>query len=72
MRAFLTKHQRTIGLLFMVAALVLFADKAIDLGAEAMPLLGEIMLAVVFFTVGYVFVVQPMGKDTTDEPEDGE
>lgn len=72
MRAFLTKHQKTIGLLFIAIALVLFADKAIDLGAEAMPLLGEIMLAVVFFTVGYVFVVQPMGKGKPKTPKGDE
>lgn len=72
MRAFLTKHQKTIGLLFIAVAIVLFVDKAVDLGSEAVAMLGEIMLAVVFFTVGYVFVVQPMGKGKPDMPKEDE
>ncbi|MBO6503183.1 MAG: hypothetical protein JJ850_15760 [Kordiimonadaceae bacterium] len=72
MRAFLRKHQKTIGLLFIAVAVVLFIDKAVDLGSEAVSMLGEIMLAVVFFTVGYVFVVQPMGKGKSDTPKEDE
>ena len=72
MRAFLRKHQKTIGLLFIAVAIVLFIDKAVDLGSEAVSMLGEIMLAVVFFTVGYVFVVQPMGKGKPDTPKEDE
>lgn len=67
MRAFLKKHQRKIGLLFMLGAILLFADKAIDLGAEAVPVLGEIMLGVVLFTVGYAFLLHPMRKGKDDE-----
>ena len=61
------KKQKIIGLTFMVCAIILFADKAVDLGAEAVPVLGEIMLGVVFFTVGYAFLVHPMRKNKDDE-----
>ena len=67
MRDFLKKHQKLIGLVFMVGAVALFADKAIDLGADAVPVLGEIMLGVVLFTVGYAFLVHPMRKGKDDE-----
>ena len=72
MRSFLTKHQKKIGLLFIAVAVVLFVDKALDLGSEAVAMLGEVMLAVVFFTVGYVFVVQPMGSEKPDGPKEDE
>lgn len=67
------KYQRIIGIVFIAVALVLFADKAIDLGAEAVPLLAEIMVGVILFAVGYAFVVHPSrrgdaaGKDETSE-----
>lgn len=66
MRAFIRKNQRTIGLIFLAIAFVLFLDKAIDLGAEAVPMLGEIMLGVIFFAVGYAFVVHPMRSKASD------
>lgn len=72
MRSFLTKHQKKIGLLFIAVAIILFVDKALDLGSEAVAMLGEVMLAVVFFTVGYVFVVQPMGSEKSDAPKQDE
>ncbi len=59
MGEFLSKHQRSIGILFIGVAIVIFADKALDLGYEAMPLLGQIMIAVILFTIGYAFVVHP-------------
>jgi len=76
MRDFIRNNQKTIGTIFIVAAILLFADKAIDLGAEAVPLLGEIMIGVVLFAVGYVFVVQSVGhkkpdsNDTSDSAND--
>lgn len=72
MRAFIRKHQRTIGLLFIGVAVVLFADKAIDLGAEAAPMLAEIMLGVVLFAVGYAFVVHPMRRLSSEDTKDDE
>ncbi len=70
MRAFIRKHQRTIGLLLIAGAVVLFADKAIDLGAEAAPMLAEIMIGVVLFAVGYAFVVHPGRRSRNDKPSD--
>lgn len=69
MRDFIRKYQKVIGLLFIAGAVVLFADKAIDLGAEAVPMLGEIMIGIVLFAVGYVFVVQSAGRKKPENSE---
>jgi len=69
MRDFIRNNQKTIGTIFIVAAILLFADKAIDLGAEAVPLLGEIMIGIVLFAVGYVFVVQSADRKTSDSDD---
>ncbi len=63
---FIRKYQRVIGCVFIVAAVVLFARKAIDLGADAVPLLGEIMIGVVLFTVGYAFVMHTRKRENTE------
>ncbi len=62
MRDFIRNNQKVIGTIFIIAAILLFADKAIDLGAEAVPMLGEFMIGIVLFAVGYVFVVQSAGR----------
>ena len=62
----LKKYQRVIGCVFIVAAIVLFARKAIDLGADAVPMLGEIMIGVVLFTVGYAFVMHTRMRDNSE------
>ncbi len=66
MREFIRDNQRIIGAIFIAVAILLIADKAIDLGADAVPLLGEVMLGVVLFTVGYAFLVHPMRKNKDD------
>jgi len=63
---FMKKYQRVIGCVFIVAAVVLFARKAIDLGAEAVPMLGEFMIGVVLFTVGYAFVMHTRKREKSD------
>lgn len=70
MRDFIRKYQKIIGLIFITVAVFIFADKAIDLGAEAMPLLGEVMVGIILFAVGYVFVVQSSGRKKTDDTTD--
>jgi len=62
MRDFIRNYQKIIGFVFIAVAIFLFADKALDLGAEAVPLLGEVMIGIVLFAVGYVFVVQSAGR----------
>ncbi len=69
MRDFIRNNQKTIGTIFIVAAILLFADKAIDLGAEAVPMLGEVMVGIVLFAVGYVFVVQSAGRKKSDKDD---
>lgn len=71
MRDFIRKHQRTIGIIFIGIAFVLFADKAIDLGADAVPLLGEIMVGVILFAVGYAFVFHN-GQTDRPKPDKGD
>jgi uncharacterized membrane protein len=66
---FIRNYQKIIGLIFIAAAIFLFADKAVDLGAEAVPLLGEVMIGIVLFAVGYVFVVQSAGRKETDKDD---
>lgn len=66
MRDFIKKNQLVIGCVFIVAAFVLFARKAIDLGADAVPLLGEIMIGVVLFTVGYAFVMHTRKRENSE------
>lgn len=60
------EYQRVIGCVFIVVAVVLFARKAIDLGADAVPLLGEIMIGVVLFTVGYAFVMHTRKRESSE------
>lgn len=69
---FIKKNQRLIGALFIAVAFILFTDKAMDLGAEAVPMLGEIMLGIILFAVGYAFVVHAgqRKKPEADEPEE--
>lgn len=69
MRDFIRKNHKAIGIVFIVAAFLLFADKAIDLGPEAVPLLGEIMIGVVLFTVGYAFVMHTRKHEKTEAEE---
>ena len=70
MRDFIRNYQKIIGLVFIAVAIALFADKAVDLGAEAVPLLGEVMIGIVLFAVGYVFVVQSAGRKKPDDAAD--
>lgn len=69
MLEFIRNYQKIIGLVFIAVAIFLFADKAVDLGAEAVPLLGEVMIGIVLFAVGYVFVVQSVGRKETDKDD---
>lgn len=69
------KYQRVIGIVFIAISVVLFADLASDLGYEVVHFLGEIMLGVILFAVGYAFVFhgrrgasRPAEKPIEDEP----